>query len=86
MTKLELEAIRALPEEYVRDGTQVMFVNECPVAINPALVARIYLAGEWRIVTLAEYGALPMATRVVFENMGPPVKPETVPLMQWAKL
>lgn len=79
MTKLELEAIRALPEVYVRDGTQVMLVNDRAVAINAELVPMIFIAAKWVPLKLdtSNMGQL----RVIVEEMGPPIKPEPVPLM-----
>jgi hypothetical protein len=47
MTKLEIEAIRALPEEYVRDATEVALVNGVPCALNPLLLPMLYRGGKW---------------------------------------
>lgn len=47
MTKIEIEAIRALPEVYVRDATEVALVRGVPCALNPALLPMLYLGGKW---------------------------------------
>lgn len=59
MSKLELQAIRDLPDEYIRDGTEVITFNESPVVLNPKLVPMIYSigSGTWRPLTLDGVGA-----------------------------
>lgn len=52
MTKLEIESIRALPNEYVRDGTQVWICNGVPVAVNPELIPIMREGCDWVKVTL----------------------------------
>lgn len=52
MTKLEIESIRALPNEYVRDGTQVMICNGIPVAINPDLIPIVREGCYWVKISL----------------------------------
>jgi hypothetical protein len=62
MTKLEIQAIRALPEEYVRDGTGIHPVVRAGaplvdrqtnylVAMNPALPPILFKEGSWQPVT-----------------------------------
>ncbi len=49
MTKLELEAIRVLPEEYVVDGTRIaQWEKDTVVAANQNLHPLIYEKGKWR--------------------------------------
>ncbi len=47
MTKLEIEAIRKLPEDYVRDGTCVALFNGYVVAVETNLPMIAYKDGEW---------------------------------------
>lgn len=80
MTKLELEAIRALPEEWVRDGTGVLTVGGKVIAMNSVYLPVVY-DSELKSWSQLSLDAVPIGLR--FVEMGPPVKFETVPLMQW---
>lgn len=48
MTKLEIEAIRALPEEWVSDGVFILNAYNCPVAMHNLLPPMIYTRSKWR--------------------------------------
>jgi hypothetical protein len=48
MTKLEIQSIQTLPEEFVRDGTVVATCGKYIVAINPIWPPMIYENGQWR--------------------------------------
>lgn len=54
MTALELEAIRSLPAEWVRDGVDVRTVGECVVASHCALVPMCYRDGRWTPITFEQ--------------------------------
>lgn len=48
MSKLELQAIRKLPENYIIDGTLTMrCFDDYIVAMNPNLPLIIFENGEW---------------------------------------
>lgn len=59
MSKLEIEAIKSLPSEYVCDGTNVVLwepngVDPMVIAINSKLPAITFRSGEWKNVVWAE--------------------------------
>lgn len=47
MTKLEIEAIRALPPDFVADGTSVASVGRWVVALNPAQQIIAFDGKQW---------------------------------------
>lgn len=47
MTKLEIQAIRDLPEEYVQDGTCTSGLDQFIVAMATTLPPIIYKDGKW---------------------------------------
>lgn len=47
MSLLELQAIRALPEEYLKDGTCTCLFKGYVVAMEANLPAIIYKDGKW---------------------------------------
>jgi hypothetical protein len=53
--KLYLEAIRALPEEWVDDETMItVWMSNVVVAANPKFAPMKYSDGEWRDIEVAE--------------------------------
>jgi len=51
MTKLEIKAIKALPEEYCVDGLLIASMNGYVAAIETNLPPIIYKGGAWRHLT-----------------------------------
>lgn len=48
MTKLFLEALKKLPDEFVRDGTTAIEMRDGVVAAHPMLTPIKYQDGEWK--------------------------------------
>jgi len=65
MTKIEIEAIRALPEEYVRDATEVVLVGAAmPCALNPMLLPMLYQDGKWVALNTSHSQAVEILGRI----------------------
>jgi hypothetical protein len=48
MTKLEIQAIKKMPSNYIKDGTIEAVIDGHVVVMSPALPAIIYDSGKWR--------------------------------------
>ena len=59
MHRLEIEAIRALPEAYVRDGTVTAEFNGRVIAINPEQPPIVYVDGKgWEVLGFDAFQAV----------------------------
>lgn len=50
MTLLELQAIRALPEEYISEGGRITQVGNLVIVLHPGLPPMAFSDGEWIVI------------------------------------